>query len=375
MMTTTEGPATAFQYLARAKARLKPGPWDYLMGGTETETTLNRNRRALDSYAFRPRVLRDVSNVDSSTTLFGHPMRIPVMLAPMGSIVDIIAEGAAAPTRAAKTFGTIHMMSSSAHPGLEAVAKAADHPKFFQLYVRGDADWVDATVRQAIDSGFRAIALTVDHAHYSRRDRDVAKGHQTASSRNPVGVHLQRFSWKDVERIRGNIDVPLMLKGIATVEDAMLAVEHGVDGIYISNHGGRQLDHCEGSVGLVREIAEAVGNRAEIIVDGCILRGTDVVKALSLGARAVAIGRLQGIALAAGGETALVSVLEILETEIKSCMGLLGVRNVAELGPQYLARVEPLFGRTWLESAFPLLSEGYGSADLGDLCMRLPGGA
>ena len=146
------------------------------MGGAETETTLNQNRRALDSYALRPRVLRDVSNLDTATTLFGFPMRIPVMLAPMGSIVDIIAEGAAAPTRAAKTFGTLHMMSSSAHPGIEKVAAAAPgYPKFFQLYVRGDADWVDATVKQAIDNGFRAIALTVDHGAYSRRDRDVAR--------------------------------------------------------------------------------------------------------------------------------------------------------------------------------------------------------
>ena len=376
-MTTTEEPATAFQYVARAKANLTPQTWDYLMGGSETESTLNRNRRALDSYAFRPRVLRDVSNIDTSTTLFGHKMRIPVMLAPIGSLEDIIAEGGTAPTRAAKTFGTIHMLSSVAHPGVEKVAAAApDYPKFFQLYVRGDADWVDATLKSAVDNGFCGIALTVDRAHYSRRDRDVAKGHSPTARRNaPTGVHQERFSWKDVERIRSKIKVPLMLKGIATVEDAMLGIDHGIDGIYISNHGGRQLDHCEGSVGLVREIAEAVGKRAEIIVDGCILRGGDVVKALALGAKAVAIGRLQGIALGAGGEAAVVRVLEILEAEMRSAMGLLGVHNVGELGPQYLARVEPLFGRSWLESAFPLLAEGYGGTDLDDLCMRLPGGA
>jgi glycolate oxidase len=372
-MSTAE-PATAFQYLARAKARLKPGVWDYLMGGAETETTLNRNRRALDSYAFRPRVLRDASNLDTSTTLFGYPMRIPVMLAPMGSIVDIIAEGAAAPTRAAKIFGTLHMMSSSAHPGIEKVAAAAPgYPKFFQLYVRGDADWVDATIKQAIDNGFRAIALTVDHGAYSRRDRDVAKAHMTASGRHPVGVHQARLSWKDVERIRRNIEVPLMLKGLATVEDAMLAVDHGVDGVYISNHGGRQLDHCEGSVGLVRDIAEAVGKRAAVIVDGGILRGSDVVKALALGAKAVAIGRLQGISLAAGGEATLVRVLEILEAEIRSAMGLLGARNVGELGPSFVKKVEPLDRANWLESAFPLLREGYGGTEIGALSMRLPG--
>jgi len=372
-MTTTDEPATAFQYLARAKANLTPGTWDYLMGGSESETTLNRNRRALDSIAFRPRVLRDVSEIDMSTTLFGHPMRIPVMLAPIGSLQDIIAEGGTAPTRAAAAFGNIHMLSSVAHPGLEEVAKAADHPKFFQLYVRGDTDWVDETIKRAIDNDFRAIALTVDRAHYSRRDRDVAKGHSPTARKNlGTGVHQQRFTWKDVERIRANIDVPLILKGIATAEDALLAIEHGVNGVYISNHGGRQLDHSEGAVGLVRGISEAVGGRATIIVDGCILRGGDVVKALALGANAVAIGRLQGIALGAGGETALTRVLEILEDEMRSCMGLLGARSVAELGPSFLTPAEP-FRRNWLDSAFPLLAEGYGGTELDNHCMRLPG--
>lgn len=370
---TTEELATAFQYLKRAKANLTPGTWDYLMGGSESETTLNRNRRALDSLAFRPRVLRDVSDIDTSTTLFGHAMRIPVMLAPIGSLEDIIAEGGTAPTRAAAAFGTIHMLSSVAHPGLEKVAAAADHPKFFQLYVRGDPDWVDETIKRAIDNGFRAIALTVDRALYSRRDRDVAKGHSPTARRNlGSGVHQARFSWKDVDRIRANIDVPLMLKGIATVEDANLAIEHGVDGVYVSNHGGRQLDHSQGAVGLVAEIAEAVAGRAEIIVDGCILRGSDIVKALAVGANAVAIGRLQGIALGAGGEVALTRVLEILEDEMRSCMGLLGARSVAELEPSFVTRVEPL-GRNWLDSAFPLLAEGYGGTELDNHCLRLPG--
>jgi len=372
-MTTTEETMTAFQFFARAKANLTPGAWDYLMGGSETETTLNRNRRALDSIAFCPRVLRDVSEIDLSTSLFGHAMRIPVMLAPIGSLQDIVAEGGTAPTRAAAAFGTIHMLSSVAHPGLEEVAKAANNTKFFQLYVRGDENWVDEIIQRAIDNGFAAVALTVDRAHYGRRDRDIAKSHSPTARQNAAAeLYQHRFSWKDVERVRANIEVPLILKGIGTVEDARMAVEHGVDGVYISNHGGRQLDHCEGSVSLVAEIVEAVGGRAEIIVDGCILRGTDVVKALALGARAVAIGRLQGIALGAGGDAALVRVLEIIEAEMHNCMGLLGARSIAELGPSHLRRVEPL-GRSWIESAFPLLAEGYGGTDIEDLSLRLPG--
>ncbi|NND50453.1 MAG: alpha-hydroxy-acid oxidizing protein, partial [Rhizobiales bacterium] len=335
----------------------------------------NRNRRALDSVAFRPRVLRDVSGIDTSTTLFGHNMRIPVMLAPIGSLQDIIEEGGTAPTRAAASFGTIHMLSSVAHPGLEAVAAEVDHPKFFQLYVRGDADWVDEILARAVDNGFAGIALTVDRAHYSRRDRDVAKDHAPTARRNiGAGLHQQRFSWKDVERIRKNVNLPLMLKGIATIEDAEMAIAHGIDGVYISNHGGRQLDHCEGSVGLVREIADTVAGRASIIVDGTILRGTDVVKALALGAQAVAIGRLQGIALAAGGEAAMVRVLEILEAEMISDMGLLGVTNISEIGPECITDAPPL-GRAlnWIDSAFPLIKEGYGETDIADLCLKLPG--
>jgi len=372
---TNDQPRTAFQYLARAKANLSPQAWDYLMGGSETETSLNRNRRALDSFAFRPRVLRDVSEIDMTTTLFGFPMRIPVVLAPIGSIEDIVAEGATAPTRAAAAFGTIHMLSSVAHPGMEAVAKEVDHPKFFQLYIRGDSDWVDDTVKQAVDCGYRAIAICVDRNFYGRRERDIAKAHTpTRRGRQANTVDYQAMlSWKDVDRIRGIVDVPLLLKGIATIEDAQLAVEHGIEGVYISNHGGRQLDHSQGSVSLVREISEAVGKQATIVVDGCILRGTDVVKALALGADAVAIGRLQGIALGAGGADAVVNVLEILETEMRSCMGLLGARSLAELGPQCLAAVEPLGDRTWLESAFPLLAEGYGGTDIADLSLALPG--
>jgi glycolate oxidase len=376
-MTTNDQPRTAFQYLARAKANLTPQAWDYLMGGSETETSLNRNRRALDSLAFRPRVLRDVSEIDMTTTLFGCPMRVPVILAPIGSIEDIIAEGATAPTRAAATFGTIHMLSSVAHPGMEAVAKAVDHPKFFQLYIRGDADWVDDTLKRAVDCGYRAIAITVDRNYYGRRERDIAKAHTPTRRARGDGTAVDyqaMLSWKDVDRIRGKVAAPLILKGIATVEDAQLAVEHGIEGVYISNHGGRQLDHSEGSVGLVRAISEAVGKQATVIVDGCILRGTDVVKALALGADAVAIGRLQGVALGAGGEAGVVNVLEILETEMRSCMGLLGVCSLAELGPQYLAEAEPLGNRNWLESAFPLLAEGYGGSDIADLSMALPGG-
>ncbi len=176
-----------------------------------------------------------------------------------------------------------------------------------------------------------------------------------------------------MERIRANVDVPLILKGIATAEDAEIAVAKGIEGIYVSNHGGRQLDHAQAAMEVLPEIVSAVGERAEIIVDGGFLRGTDVIKALALGANAVGIGRLQGIALGAGGEDAVVRMLEILAAEIRLTMGLLGAAKLAELSVGHLAPAEPLAGH-WLASAFPLLAEGYGApaSEIADLSMALP---
>jgi len=241
--------------------------------------------------------------------------------------------------------------------------------------VRGDAAWVDGTLKRALDYGYRAIALTVDRANYGRRERDIAKGHSPTARKNAAAeVYQASFTWKDVERIRSNVDVPLVLKGIATAEDAEMAIEHGINGVYVSNHGGRQLDHAQGSVAALPEIVAAVQGRAEIIVDGTILRGTDIIKALSLGANAVGMGRAQGIALSAGGEDAVVRMIEIVAEELRCAMALLGAASLSDLGPDCLAPAEPL-ARNWLESAFPLVREGYGAAaeDIRELSLKVPG--
>lgn len=374
-MTDISQVNTLFQLLSMAKRRLSPGAWDYLMGGSETETTLNQNRLALDRLAFRPRVLRDVSNIDTSTTLLGQKLKLPIVLAPIGSMQDIIAEGGVVPTRAAARAGVVHMLSSVCAPGLEEVSRAADHPKFFQLYVRGDKQWVDSTIKRALDFGYRAICLTVDRAAYGRRERDLAKGHRPTARVGHASEEFQAaFNWEDVDRIRGYVNVPLIVKGISTAEDAEIGVARGVDCIYVSNHGGRQLDHAQGTIAALPEIVAAVGGRAEIIVDGCILRGTDVLKALALGATAVGLGRLQGIALGAGGEDAVVRMLELVGNEIVGSMALLGVTKVAELNASYLALAEARAGN-WLESAFPLMREGYGApaSEIRELSLMLPG--
>jgi isopentenyl diphosphate isomerase/L-lactate dehydrogenase-like FMN-dependent dehydrogenase len=353
--------ATDFQCLheivAKARQNLNQNDWDYIVGGADTETTLRRNRLALDQLAFRPRVLRDVSTIDTSVTEFGHRLRLPILLAPVGALESFHDGAAETVVRAASQFGVAHMLSSVCAPGLEAVAKAApDGARIFQLYVRGDEAWVDDHVARAIASGYVAFCLTVDTAIYSRRERDIAKRHLVAGRRRASGREFQAaLDWRTVKRIRERFDIPLVLKGIATAEDAKIAVDHGVAWIYVSNHGGRQLDHGRGSMEVLPEIVEAVAGRAKIIVDGAFARGADIVKAMAIGANLVGLGRMQCYALAAGGESVLARMLELLEDEVMRCLGLLGVARFADLDRTYVHRADTTTSPHVL-SAFPLLN-------------------
>ena len=347
------------EFAKKAKAKLPIETWDYLIGAAETETTFKRNRFALDKLAFRPRILRDVEKINLTSNLFGHQMRMPVILAPIGSMQDFVDGAGEAPTKAASEFGIMHMISSTCMPGFEQVAKSVNYPKLFQLYVRGDKDWVDDNIKKAIDLNYAGICLTVDLDAYGRRERDLAKRYRTTSRQSASGFeHQMRFSWKDIDRIKTYCDLPIILKGIATKEDATLAVEHGVEVVYVSNHGGRQLDFGLGGLNVLPDIADAIGKKATIFFDGGIMRGTDVVKALALGADTVGIGRLQGFAAAAGGSTAIYRMLELLELEIITCLRLLGVNDIADLNSDFLTNDES-FGPLDVLSAFPLIKEGY----------------
>jgi glycolate oxidase len=344
------------ELVRKAHQNLDRNAWDYIVGATETETTLCRNRLALDSIAFRPRVLRDVGRIDASGERFGRRLRLPVMLAPVGSLETFDEGGAAPVVRATHSFGVAHMLSSVSRPGLEGVAQAApDALRIFQLYVRGDDGFVADHVRRAIDNGYAAFCLTVDTAVYSRRERDIAKRHLTAGRRRVAGREFQaHLDWRTVAWLKEKFDIPLVLKGIATAEDAKLALEHGVAWIYVSNHGGRQLDHGRGSMEVLPEIVDAVGGRAGIMIDGGFCRGTDVVKAIAVGADIVGLGRMQCYALAAAGEGGVVRMLEILEDEVQRCLGLLGVNRFAELDRTFLHAATPVVPPHVL-SAFPLL--------------------
>jgi len=225
--------------------------------------------------------------------------------------------------------------------------------------VRGDDAWVDDQVRRARDHGYAAFCITVDTAHYSRRERDLATRFVKPWRQRATGSEYQAsFTWDHVKRFKDTHDVPLILKGVATAEDATLCVAHGVDVVYVSNHGGRQLDHGRGAMEALPEVLAAVDGRARVIVDGGFARGTDVVKALAMGADLVGLGRLPCFGLAAAGQAGLERVLEILEDEVRICLGLLGVTGWAGLDRSYLHAAAPV-GVPHATSAFPLLGEGY----------------
>jgi isopentenyl diphosphate isomerase/L-lactate dehydrogenase-like FMN-dependent dehydrogenase len=344
-----------------AKRNLPQTHWDYLVGGAETETTLKRNRAALDALAFRPRVLNDVSDVHVSRELFGHRLRIPVVLPPIGSIQIFEAGGGRSVAEAADAFGTLMILSSVCLPDFETVARVGAAPKVFQLYLMGDVDWMDDHISRAIEAGYSGFCLTADTQVYSRRERDVLKRWSPPSGRRAGEAdfgYQAKMTWETVRHIKEKFPIPLWLKGVNTADDARRAVECGVDVVYVSNHGGRQLDHGRGCIEALPEVVEAVDRRVPVIVDGGFLRGTDVVKALCLGADGVGAGRLEALAMAAGGARAVVRALEILEHELRTCMALLGVARLEDLDPSLLQPATAI-GRAHVLSAFPLLEEDY----------------
>jgi glycolate oxidase len=333
------------EVILAARKNLHQGAWDYLVGGSESETTLRRNRLAFDRWGFRPRILVDVSKIDTSTTFLGQRMRIPAMLAPIGSLQVFNPDGAVASATAAGEFGTIHCVSSVTEPALEVTAQAGGGPKIFQLYVQGDLAWIKDILDRVRAAGYVGLAITVDTAIYSRRERPMLNRWAPPTRRGNAGMirnFLSELTWETLDRIKEIWGGPLLLKGVGTAEDAAIAVDHGVDVIWVSNHGGRQIDHALGAMDVLPDVVRAVGGRAQVMVDGGVQRGGDILKAIALGAQCVAVGRLQGWGLGAAGKDGIVRMLEILENEIISAMGLIGVTSVDQLNEKYVCRAEPV---------------------------------
>ena len=326
--------------------------WDMLSGGSDAEATLARNRLALDRLALRQRVLVDVRNIDTTTSLLGRKMPMPVFIAPIGNFLQVgDPRGAVAVAKAAVAKNVPCFISIAAKPGIEAIAAAVNERLIFQLYVRSGRKWVEDTLDQAKALGYNALCVTVDRAYYSRRERDLINRHLVREGGDPT--FQASLTWDDMVWMKARMGVPLILKGIASGDDARRAVQVGAAVVYVSNHGGRQLDHGEASIDVLREVVDAVEGKAEVVMDGGILRGTDVVKAVALGARAVGIGKLYGWALAAAGEAGVVRMLELMEAEIRTTMGLMGVTSLTELNPSWVRPGLPPSPAPGLGSAYP----------------------
>lgn len=352
---------TLHEIAKQAKANLSKAHWDYLIGGADTESSVKRNRYGLDAWVFRPRILNDVSEVNVASELLGVPLRIPVLLPPIGSVQVFEPGGGESVARAAEEFGVLQVLSSVCLPDFEAVAERVPGPRIFQLYLMKDQGWMDDIISRAIASGYTGFCLTADTQTYSRRERDILKGFVPPSgTRIDDADHNSqaRMSWDTVAHIKNEFDIPLVIKGVAVAEDAKRCVELGVDVVYVSNHGGRQLDHTRACIDALPEVVEAVDGRVPVVVDGGFMRGADVVKGLCLGADAVGMGRLEGLAMAAGGTAAVVRALEIVEHEIKTSMALMGISELKDLSPSLMERTQPLTPPHVL-AAFPLLDEGY----------------
>ena len=351
------GQFDTLQEIALAAHRKLPAPvWDHLMGGADSEMTLRRNRAGLDALALRQRVLVDVRKIDLSTTLLGQDLAFPVFPAPVGGFLGKVHhEGGPAVARAADSRGTTAFIATAAKPSLEAAQEAVKRKLIFQLYVRGDRTWIEGILDRVSKAEYGALCVTVDRNFYGRRERDIVSGLPVKEGFGDQSYQAS-LNWKDLVWMKERVGLPLIAKGIATAEDAVLAVEHGADVVYVSNHGGRQLDHAQGSIEVLAEVVKAVAGRAEVLADGGVQRGTDVVKMLCLGAKAVGVGKLLGLALSAGGEAGVARMLELIELEVRTAMGLMGVTSIKQLGPQWLREV-PILGTPSSVSAYPLLEE------------------
>jgi glycolate oxidase len=330
-----------------ARARLSREVWNFGDGGAETEATLRRNRRHLARLAIQQHVLVDVRAIDLRTSLLGVPLAWPVSIAPMGGLVLFHPEGDVEMARGAGAADTLQWLSGATGWPVEEVAKAGAAPQMFQLYHHGDRGWVAELLARVEASGYRAVALTVDTQLYSRRERDIlarwSPRQAMAIAPNPRGPEPEyqaRLTWGDVEWLMKTTRLPVGLKGILTVADARRAVETGVRLVWVSNHGGRQLDHTQSAIDALPAIVDAVDGRAEIVVDGGFARGTDVVKGLARGARVVAVGRAALWGLAAGGAAGVARAMEILREEVRTTMGLCGRTRLADLTPDLLVRVD-----------------------------------
>ena len=313
-------------YVEAAREKVPPEVWCYFEGGAGDEVTLRANVAAYGRWRFRPRMLVDVSEITLATTLLGTPVSMPLGIAPFAMQRLLDPDGEAATARAAAHAGALMVVSSLTSRRHADIAAAAEGPRWLQLYILRDRQQTLDHIAEAKEAGYSALVLTVDMPYVGRRERDLRLGFQPVA--DLPYAHLfattPALTWRDLEWIRSETGLPLVIKGILTREDAVLAVEHGADAVWVSNHGGRQLDHVAAGLDALPEVADAIGGRCEVYVDGGIRRGGDVLKALALGARAAFAGRAFACGLAVRGEAGVGEVLALLRDELELGLGLLG---------------------------------------------------
>lgn len=365
-----------------AKRRLPGGVFDYIDGGAEDELSLDRNSSAYHRLEYKPRILRDVSKINTETTLLGRAIPLPLVFAPTGFTRIADPQGELAVARAAARAGIPYGLSTMGTRSIEEVAAVSSGPKWFQVYTWRDRGMVKDLLERAAAANYEAIQLTVDTAVLGRRERDVRRGYTlppkiglgtildgmrhpgwtidflrndpitfaSVASNNTAGdgssaITLSEYinsqfdpalSWQEIEWLRSVWDGPIVLKGIQTVADAELAVQHGVDGIALSNHGGRQLDGAPSIIELVEPVAQQVGGQIDIIADGGVRRGSDIFKAVALGATAVMAGRAYLYALGAAGEPGVDHVIDLLVEGLERTMALTGCQEIADIGRDHI---------------------------------------
>ncbi|KAL5583434.1 hypothetical protein UlMin_015876 [Ulmus minor] len=349
-------PVNVNEFRELARQVLPKMYYDFYTGGAEDEYTLKQNIQAFQRIMLRPRVLVDVCKIDMSTTLLGYKISAPIMIAPTAMHQLAHPEGEVATARAAAASNTIMVMSFSSTCTVEEVASSCNAVRFFQLYVFKRRDVSAQLVRRAERSGFKAIVLTVDTPRLGRREADIKnkmispplknfEGLISVEVDSDKGSNLEAYAkstlddslcWEDISWLKSITKLPILIKGVLTHEDARKAVEVGVDGIVVSNHGARQLDYSPPTISVLEEVVQAVRGRVPVLFDGGVRRGTDVFKALALGAKAVLIGRPVIYGLAAMGETGVKKVIEMLKNELELTMALSGCPSIEDISRSHV---------------------------------------
>ena len=362
-----ENPVNIFEYEEIARERLNQGDYDFIAGGATDEITLRRTRAVFDSIMMRPRMMVDVSERDLSTTVLGQNISFPVMLDPAGNHGAAHPDGELATAKAAGAMGTVMVLSSHASRTLEDVAQVATGPMWFQQYFFKDRELTLEMAHRAEEAGYSALCLTLDAKIKPKRERNIRNNYVGPASPNYAHLELAEHAWKfgadapagpsdirdvattwpDLDWLASNTRLPLVVKGIMAGEDGRQSAEHGAKAVIVSNHGARYLDTTFATIEVLPEVVEAVDGKAEVYLDGGIRRGSDIFKALALGARALLIGRPLFWGLAVEGEAGVVSVLEILRDELDATMGMCGRTTIDSIDIDALGTVSPLL------AAFP----------------------